>query len=102
MAIEHFYNVYIGTTPPAKPIGGWIWIHPVIGQAYIYIIDSWKPFAGDEQIADFIDGKSYWLETITQEDVPTGIDAPTGKIWLKPSVGQAYIKLNGWISFAGG
>jgi len=96
-----YYNVFINETPPDRPIGGWYWIKPSIGQLYIYILDGWKPIAGDQSFVTPSIGSHYYC-TIEQESVPGGTDNIVGKIWIKTSINQAFMKLSQWLPIAGG
>ncbi len=100
--MKSYYNLYVGLSAPSNPIMGCWWIKPDISQAYVRINSQWIPVAGDAPIENYIDEKSYWYDMIVQEEIPSGIDDRLGKIWIKPSIKQAYIKLNDWIPFAGG
>jgi len=99
--MTYYYTVVVKTTEPNRPQIGWLWINPIISQAYIWIKNEWCPIAGGNTINSYVEGV-YWRSQIVQEAEPSAINQVTGKIWIKESINQTFIYLDFWQPVTGG
>jgi len=95
-----YSSITLSETEPSNALNGDWWIKPLGTtdyQAYIKV-STWKPVTSGGAYKTESDPDTHYINTIIQEDEPSSVQ--NGWVWIKESLGVAYMYLGKFVTLA--